>query len=71
MHQSVEDEAMDDVGERVPVRNVLGIFRTLHHPMPEFDSATFANGLTTHSKQDDREDKGKRERPDDRREANA
>ena len=34
---------MDNVGERIPIGDVLGILRTVHHAMPEFHIAAFAN----------------------------
>jgi hypothetical protein len=51
--QGVEKEAMDDVGGRVPVTEMLGIFRTHHHSMPELDVATFADGFTAHRQEND------------------
>jgi hypothetical protein len=44
---------VDDVGEGVPVRDVLGVFRTHDNAMPKLDGAAFANRLTAHEQQDD------------------
>ena len=45
VQEAVEDEAVDDVRKGVPVGDVLGIFRTEHHPVPELDVSALANGL--------------------------
>ncbi len=64
VHQPIEDEAMHNVGEGVPVGNVLRIFGTVDDAMPELDTSTFADGFTTHGEQDDGEDECEGEGPE-------
>ena len=52
--QPIEDEAVDDVGGRVPVGDVLGVLRAHHHAMPELHIAAFADGLAAHGEQNGR-----------------
>ena len=39
---------MNDVGEAIPVGNVLGILRAENHAVPEFHVATFADDHAAH-----------------------
>ena len=39
---------MHDMGEGVPIRNVLWVFRTLHRTVPKFYSAIFADERSAH-----------------------
>ena len=43
---------MDDVAERVPICNVLGVFLTVHRAVPDLDSPRGADEWPTHCQQD-------------------
>jgi hypothetical protein len=47
--QRVEQEAVDEVRECVPVGNMLGILRTLHDAVPQLDIAAFADRRSAHA----------------------
>ncbi len=52
--QPVEQEAVDDVGEGVPVGDVLGVLGGEHLSLPELHIAAFADRLAAQRQQDRR-----------------
>ena len=64
----IEDESMQDVRERVPVEQLLRVFRTAHVPDPEADRVAGADRRAPHRVEDeglrrDQAEPGKQERP--------
>jgi len=50
--REIEDEAVDDVGRRVPVGDVLGVLRAHHQAVPQFDVTAFTDGQMPHGEED-------------------
>ena len=49
--QQVKTKAVDDVGERIPIQDVLRVFRTLHDALPQLDGAAGAHRDAAHRQQ--------------------
>ena len=64
--RAVKQEAVQHMRQRVPVGDVLRIFRALHHAVPEFDIAAGADRQPAHREQDrglQREDGARDQQP--------
>lgn len=46
----VESETVNDVGEGVPICEVLGVFATVSYSMPEFNIAAFTDKISSERK---------------------